>query len=160
MRKPSLVHLYVLVLLLSCWSLSGCTGVAPIQSPDIIEAEHSNRTLRAGGGEISGMSVPLALLLPKDRRTPSAIEATRTIAQRLGFQVTATGAASLSCRLAESDFQRLFGRAPRRLAPEPPGAGDAGRPGGYAEEEPPLPVPPELAAYVEAISVIPPARRF
>ena len=82
----------------------------------------------------------------------------QNIASKRGLQLTTSGKVSISAKVTSDTFQQVFGFLPAGIAPTPPGKFDFGAPGGYASEQE-ITVPPELAEYVESISILPPAQR-
>jgi hypothetical protein len=104
-------------------------------------------------------TVPVALTLRPDRRTPADAARAREIAASLGLRPTGSGLATLSFRATPEAFARIFAAEVRPLPERPPGEGDFGSPGGFAADTPPR-VPAALAEWVESVSVPPPARRF
>lgn len=68
------------------------------------------------------------------------------------------GVSTLICRIESSRFADLFGRQAKALAARPPAKTDYGTPGGYEGED--LPIPTELASYLESITILPPATRL
>ncbi|WP_162672269.1 hypothetical protein [Gemmata massiliana] len=78
-------------------------------------------------------------------------------ASALGLEPTATGRATISCRVSQERFAELFGEPAIAVSARAPGRSDAGTPGGFAEAV--LPVPAALAEWVESLSVTPPATR-
>lgn len=103
-------------------------------------------------------SIALSVVLKTHSRTAENIALVEEIASKLGFEVTGRGTASISVRLSPSRFAELFGKGARPIAPRRPGKLDYGAPGGFESED--LPVPSELSAYIESISVQPPATRL
>ena len=80
-------------------------------------------------------AIRLQLLMRPEHRNPAGVEAASKVVETLGFETTGMGRASLSARVSEQEFQRLFGAT-------------------VAVHEP-LSVPQELAEYVESITVAP-----
>ena len=103
--------------------------------------------------------VNLTAVLREEWRTPEGVERMREAAAALGLEPTTAGQASLSFKAAPEVVGRIFGVTPRAIPPSRPGTRDFGAPGGYGAEED-LAVPEDLRAYVESISIIPPARRL
>jgi len=80
-------------------------------------------------------AIRLQLLMRPQHRNPAGVKAASRVVATFGIETTGKGHASLSARLSEPEFHRLFGAA-------------------IAVHEP-LPVPQELAEYVESITVAP-----
>lgn len=80
-------------------------------------------------------AIRLQLLMRPEHRKAGSVEAASKAAVALGFETTGKGRTTLSCRVSEQEFRRLFG-------------------GTVAVHEA-LPVPQELAEYVESITVAP-----
>jgi hypothetical protein len=80
--------------------------------------------------------IKLQLLLRPECRTSSGVATGKTLAQKLGIQITASGAASLSARVSRDVFLRLFQTVPE-AAPND------------------LPVPADLQEVVQSITVAP-----
>jgi hypothetical protein len=102
-------------------------------------------------------AIPLSLTLRREARTPGGVARVQQAAASLGLEPTAAGRATVSCRVSAAKFTELFGAPPPAVPPRRPGRSDAGRPGGFAEAD--LPVPAALAEWVESLSVVPPATR-
>lgn len=90
-------------------------------------------------------SIKLQFLLRSDRRNEADRAAAADAVRALGMEVTGTGAASLSARIDEDVFKRLFGQAHLPAS--------AGRGRGVSNES--LPVPLQLQPFVASISVAP-----
>lgn len=73
------------------------------------------------------------MLMRPEHRTQSSVESVLKLAAALGFAPSGQGLATFSARVSAPDYQKLFG-----------GASSAN-----------LPIPKELAEYVESISVAP-----
>ena len=80
-------------------------------------------------------AIRLQLLLRPEHRNPAGVEAASKVVETLGFETTGKGRTSLSARVNEQEFEQLFGAK--------------------AAVHEPLPVPQELAEYVESITVAP-----
>ena len=80
-------------------------------------------------------AIRLQLLMLPGHRNPGSIEAASRAAAALGFEITGKGRTSLSVRVGKQEFQQLFAAT-------------------VAVHEL-LPVPQELAEYVESITVAP-----
>ncbi len=104
-------------------------------------------------------SVTIAVVLKKEKRSPEDIARVTEIARSMGLEPKAKGLATVSVRASTESFQRIFGETVKQVPPLPPGDNDAGAPGGMVVEDR-LPIPSELTEFVEAISVVPPARRL
>jgi len=104
------------------------------------------------------VSIPIALTLKKSCRTPEVRAQVQAITAQLGLESTGTGVSTLSCRIMPSRFADLFGQQAKGLAARPPAETDYGTPGGYEGED--LPIPTELAPYLESIAILPPATRL
>ncbi len=103
--------------------------------------------------------INVAMTLKSSAQVPAVIAEIEKIAQKLGFQTTTTGRASISFRTDPETFQRVFGVAARPVSPQPAGDDDFGAQGGYVVDTD-LNIPEELQQYVETIGVMPPSRRF
>lgn len=103
--------------------------------------------------------INVAMTLKSSARVPVVIAEIQEIAQKLGFQTTTTGRASISFRTDPETFQRVFGVSARLISPQPSRDGDFGAQGGYLVDTD-LKIPEELQQYVETIGVMPPSRRF
>ena len=100
-------------------------------------------------------AVRLALVLKPEARSGAGRDLTARIAATLGLVETSRGTASISFRVSRVRFERVFHTG---VHVEGGGTDDLGaptRPGDVPEREPTIPV--ELADYVDAISVEPPA---
>jgi hypothetical protein len=92
--------------------------------------------------------VRVQVLMRPDHRNATSVEAAAEVAATLGLAPSGQGMASFSARVSAPDFRRLFktsaaaGKA-KKLAK------------GIGPEPVPLPVPAELAEYVESITVAP-----
>lgn len=106
-----------------------------------------------------GAVVAVSLLLKPEWRTAEGRARVAEAAQRMGLAVTGQGAASVSCRAEKALFERLFGCAATDVPARPPGPADFGAPAGAASLGEPR-VPQDLAMYVAAASVLPPATRL
>ena len=104
-------------------------------------------------------SVPISLLLQSIYRNGDGISRVEAIAERLGMDVTSSGKTSVSCTVPPSVFQKLFGSKLTKIKAKPSGPSDFGTPSGLRSEEP-IPVPEDLAEFVELISLEPPATRM
>lgn len=102
-------------------------------------------------------TIPLSLLLRAEARTGEGLAKAQQAAASLGLLPSASGRATLSCRVSNSKFVELFGILPPTLPARPPQRSEAGTPAGYAALD--LPVPSVLAEWVESLSVQPPATR-
>ncbi len=94
--------------------------------------------------------VPMSALLLARARDSESRQPIIDAAGLLGFEVVSERPATLALRLPLDRFGALFGREPART-PAQPRPGDTYSPPGFAPQE--LPVPPELAAWLEAIGV-------
>lgn len=103
--------------------------------------------------------INVAMTLKTSARVPALFSEIQEIAQKLGFQATTTGRASISFRIDPELFQQVFGVSARPISPRPASDADFGDKGGYIVDTD-LKVPKELQPYVETIGVIPPSRRF
>ncbi|MGH9658787.1 MAG: hypothetical protein ACRD96_09600 [Bryobacteraceae bacterium] len=99
------------------------------------------------------------MVLRAGHRTAAGAARAREAAAALGFQPVSTGRATLSATISPGAFASLFGVEAKPVAAKRSGKFDFGAPAGYACEET-LRVPDDLAAYVEVISVTPPATRL
>ena len=104
-------------------------------------------------------SVTIAVVLKKEKRSPEDIARVTEIARSMGLEAKAKGLATVSVRASTESFQKIFGETVKQVPPLPSSDSDAGAPGGMVVEEG-LPIPSELTEFVEAISVVPPARRL
>lgn len=102
--------------------------------------------------------ISISLLLKDEARNPQAIERVREIASKLGFTPSTSGLATMSLKLSPDQFESVFGVRPDPLEKLATSTGDYGRAAGYREIEN-LPIPNELSAYVQLMSVEPPATR-
>ena len=103
--------------------------------------------------------INVAMTLKSSARVPSVIAEIQGIAQKLGFQATTTGRASISFRIDPETFQQVFGVAARPVSPQLASDGDFGAQGGYVVDTD-LNIPEELQQYIETIGIMPPSRRF
>ena len=103
--------------------------------------------------------INVAMTLKTSARKPAAMAAVQTIAQKLGFQITTTGRATISFRIDPEIFQQVFGVSAHPVSPRPAGDKDFGAQGGYIVDSD-LKIPDELVQFVETIGVVPPSRRF
>jgi hypothetical protein len=88
--------------------------------------------------------VRLQVLMRPEHRTQPSVEAAATVAAALGMAPSGQGQTTFSARMSAPEFQRLFGRSASALT-----AKDA------AADATPLPIPKELAEYVESVTVAP-----
>lgn len=109
-------------------------------------------------GNIMAVSIPIVLTLKKSCRAPEVRAQIQEVIAGFGLELTGTGAGTLSCRVTPSRFADLFGRQANALAARPPTETDYGTPGGYEDED--LPIPPELVTYLDSITILPPATRL
>ena len=80
-------------------------------------------------------AIRLQLLMRPGHRNPGGIEAASRVAATLGFEITGKGQTSVSVRVSKQEFQRFFAAK--------------------VEVHELLPVPQELAEYIESITVAP-----
>lgn len=104
-------------------------------------------------------TITVGMVIRSDLQDAAGVSRVAEIARALGFEVSAMGLATLSARISEAEFEKIFRVRSRAVPAEPPSRGDAGAPSGFAVDQP-LPVPSALEEWVESISVIPPARRL
>ena len=104
------------------------------------------------------MSVKLQILIRPQWRTKDGLATVSSVAQSVGINPTAAGAATLSADIAPDAFEKLFGQQALDVAPRPPGARDFGSPGGASAIQ--LKIPEALRDYIESITVAPPHLRF
>ncbi len=103
--------------------------------------------------------VPISLLLQSSYRNGDGISRVVAIAERLGMDVRSSGMTSVNCTVPPSVFQKLFGSKLTKIKAKPSGPSDFGTPSGLRSEDP-IPVPTDLAEFVELISLEPPATRM
>jgi hypothetical protein len=101
----------------------------------------------AQSGTLERSMVTLQILLKKEHRTPSALQSARVALQKVGLHPVSSGAASLTVDATPETLASLFGSTP--AATEARHAAEKGVP---ASE---FSVPPELAEFVESISIAP-----
>jgi hypothetical protein len=92
--------------------------------------------------------VSVEFLLAPGKRHRAGVEAASKRIRSLGFEVHATGEATITASISEAGFAELFNRRPTPDEPAP-------RKRMTYEvwrEKPALPVPPELAEWVETVS--------
>ena len=82
--------------------------------------------------------VRLQILMRSEHRKPDSVEAAAKVAATLGLAPSGQGQATFSARVTAPDYRRLFGVSP-----------------GSQEPESQLPIPKELAEYVESITIAP-----
>jgi hypothetical protein len=87
--------------------------------------------------------VRLQVLMRPEHRTQGSVEAAAKVAEALGMAPSGQGQTTFSARVSAPDFQRLFGRSASAMSAK--GAPDAAT----------LPIPKELAEYVESVTVAP-----
>ena len=104
-------------------------------------------------------TVPIVMVLQKQQRNDRGLQQAAEAAAALGLEVSASGRATLSCRVPLPTFRALFGVEPKELSELPPGTRDHGRPGGFTSSES-LAIPTPLAPFVQSIEVSPPATRL
>jgi len=107
----------------------------------------------------SSQTVAIGITLKKEKRFNQDMRQVMEVARSMGFEVTKKGLATLSLRTSPKTFEKIFGVAPTPVSSMQPSNSDAGAPAGVMVEGT-LPIPIELQDFVEAISVVPPARRL
>ena len=104
-------------------------------------------------------TVHLSILLKPACRDRATLARVGDLANDLGLEVTSTGAAAVSCRLAPKRFRELFGVDPENVTARPACEGDFGTAAGHAVPAY-LRVPSVLSPFVESVTITPPATRF
>jgi hypothetical protein len=99
---------------------------------------------------MSDPSIKLQLLLHSNWRSPQGLDKVREILASLGLTSTAGGLVTISAEVEPEKFKEIFGVTATETAPQPPGAQEFGRSGGYSSPE--LQVPAALSEYVQSIS--------
>ena len=82
--------------------------------------------------------VRLQVLMRSEHRNADSVEAAAKVAASLGLAPSGQGQATFSARVNAPDYQRLFGESLGSKKPDSP-----------------LPIPKELAEYVESITIAP-----
>ena len=102
--------------------------------------------------------VSIVLTLRENARSLAGIEKVKQLAQALGMEPSSAGGATVTCRVSEKNFRKLFGKSAVRVDSREVSAADGGSPAGYAETV--LPVAESLVEWVEGVAVMPPATRM
>ncbi len=102
---------------------------------------------------MSDPSIKLQLLLRANWRSPQGLDKVREILASLGLTPTAGGLVTISAEVEPEKFKEVFGVTAIETTPQPPGAQEFGRSGGYNSPE--LQVPTALSEYVQSISAAP-----
>src|SRR5882724_6290711 len=105
------------------------------------------------GGSMSDPSIKLQVLLRANWRSPQGLDKVREILASLGLTPTTGGLVTISAEVEPEKFKQVFGVTAIETAPQPPGAQEFGRSGGYSSPE--LQVPAALSEYVQSISAAP-----
>ena len=102
---------------------------------------------------MSDSLIKLQLLLRANWRNPQGLDKVREILASLGLTPTTGGLVTISAEVEPEKFKEVFGVTAIETAPQPPGAQEFGRSGGYTSAE--LQVPAALSEYVQSISAAP-----
>ena len=102
---------------------------------------------------MSDSLIKLQLLLRANWRNPQGLYKVREILASLGLTPTTGGLVSISAEVGPEKFTEVFGVKAVETAPQPLGAQEFGRSGGYTSPE--LQVPAALSEYVQSISAAP-----
>ncbi|HAA14586.1 MAG TPA: hypothetical protein DCE41_24035 [Cytophagales bacterium] len=102
--------------------------------------------------------INIEILLREESRNASSKAIVQAKLHELGFEITGILSASISAKISEAHFVKVFGRSAQAEDPRPLAASDFGSLGGYAGQE--LPLPPGLDQYVESMTIPPPVTLF
>jgi hypothetical protein len=103
--------------------------------------------------------IVVTVLLKKEARDPESIHTLQRNALALGLKPTSQGRATVCFETTPERFQELFSVQPKPRARRKPSGTDFGAPAGF-EVQGAIPIPEELQAQAESISVEPPATRL
>lgn len=120
---------------------------------------------RMGSRDPNGMTertpqrIVVTVLLKKGARDSESVRTLQRNASALGLEPTSQGRATVCFETTPERFQELFAVQAKPRARRKPSDADFGAPAGF-EVQAALPIPEELQAQAESISVEPPATRL